>query len=1280
MSNVPNDFSGIKLKLASPEKVLEWSHGEVKKPETVNYRTQRPEKDGLFCERIFGPTKDWECYCGKYKRIRYKGIVCDKCGVEVTRSIVRRERMGHISLAAPVTHVWFLRGIPSKIGLMLDISAQNLEKVIYFASYIITSVDLEAKEDMLSQAADEFKKKKKGLKKIYEAKIQEIRNEALEKKAQSKAKNIDVRAEKQALKLEEEKEKQSKELGDKYNQAKKEIENIKKLSIISEIEYRTLSMKYGHVFEAGIGAEAVRRALEEVDLKEGIETLKQNLIDAPASQKKKIRRRLNLYQHLNKNEIRPEWTVLNVLPVIPPDLRPMVQLDGGRFAASDLNDLYRRVINRNNRLKRLIEINAPEVICRNEKRMLQEAVDALIDNSARHGKAVASTSGQKRVLKSLADMLRGKQGRFRQNLLGKRVDYSGRSVIVIGPNLTLGECGIPKTMALELFKPFVINELIEQEHAHNIRSASRLIEEKSPEVWDMLEEVIKGHFIMINRAPTLHRLGIQAFQPVLIEGKAIQIHPMVCTAFNADFDGDQMAVHVPLTEPAQKEAREIMSSTTNLLKPATGKPIVIATQDIVLGCYYISTIKPGEKGEGKYFASVDEAMIAFEHELITLRSKIHVRIAPGEIVETCVGRIFFNTILPKEMGFVNVILDKRAISSVIAKCLNTLGNEETVEILDKLKVLGFKYLTKSGLSWGMDDLQVPVEKKEILGEAEKQVEEIRQQYKSGFLTDSERYVKTIETWATAKDNITKVSTKTLDEYGPVYAMVESGARGSWPQIVQIMGMRGLMAAPSGKTIELPVRDSFKEGLGVLEYFISTHGARKGLSDTALRTANAGYLTRRLIDVAQDMVVFEKNCGAKESIEVNKKDSDRINETVGSRSLGRTAAQDIVDPKTGEVIIKSGKIVGDEEAKKIDDADIEAVNIRSVITCKALRGLCSKCYGWDLGNRKQVEIGQAVGIVAAQSIGEPGTQLTMRTFHTGGVAGDGDITQGLPRVEELFEARNIKKPAVVAELDGVCHVKEEGEKKIINIVSKDVKKADIEKDFKKGSAKVKNDSVITKGTLLGLSTEGKQIKAPFDGIVRIEKDTFALFKEGTIEKQYTLPSDSILWVQDGDLVVKGQQLTEGHVDVQHLFKVAGRKVVQKYILGDVQYIYASQGQEVNDKHVEIIIRQMLSKVVIREEGESEFLVGDVISRAQFFNAISVLKKDNKKPPVAEDLLLGITKASLSTESFLAGASFQETAKVLIDAAIAGKVDHLRGLKENVIIGKLIPVGTAFRKPA
>ncbi|PIW93138.1 MAG: DNA-directed RNA polymerase subunit beta' [Candidatus Moranbacteria bacterium CG_4_8_14_3_um_filter_43_15] len=1180
-----NDFKSIRLRLASPEDILNWSHGEVTKPETINYRTQRYERDGLFCEKIFGPAKDWECYCGKYKKIRYKGIICDKCGVEITRSIVRRERMGHIKLAVPVSHIWFLRGVPSKIGLALGMSTQDLEKVVYFASYVVMEVNEEARREALQRLDSELKSK--------------------QKKAKSG-----------------EGEESISDLKDVYQVSREELKSLKKFQILSEVEYFNLSMKYAHVFRAGIGAEAVRKLLEEMDFDEEIGRIKKHLQDDKSSDKRRLLKRLKLFQGMRQSGIRPEWMFPTAIPVIPPDLRPMVQLDGGRFATSDLNDLYRRIINRNNRLKKLIEIGAPEVIARNEKRMLQEAVDALFDNSARRGQtSVAASTGQRRALRSLADMLKGKKGRFRQNLLGKRVDYSGRSVIVVGSQLRLRQCGLPKKMALELFKPFIINKLIEGEHAHNVRSAGKMVEFETEEAYKMLDEIIEHHYVLLNRAPTLHRLSIQAFQPVLIEGKAIQIHPMVCAAFNADFDGDQMAVHVPLTAEARREASDIMLSSQNLLKPASGEPITIPSQDMVLGCYYMTHILKELKGEGKIFSGGEEAIMAYHFEKADLRAKVKVKV-DDEIVETSPGRVLFNQIIPEELGFVNQEMDKGKLREIVGRCLETVGPERTARFVDDLKNLSFAIVTRSGMSWGMNDLIVPAKKEGILREAEKRVEMIDKQFEMGLLTIQERKNRVIEIWNEAKNKITYAVRESLDKEGPVYSMVYSKARGTEAVIVQMTGMKGLVAGPTGETIELPVKSSFKEGFNVLEYFISTHGARKGMADTALRTATAGYLTRRLVDVAQDVVVRKQDCKDKEGTYLYREDSDVVSISFASRLRGRVLVEDVKDSATGRVVAKKGEMVSKDKALEIEKKGIDKVKIRSVVTCKARRGICQTCYGLDLGRNELVQIGQAVGIVAAQAIGEPGTQLTMRTFHIGGVAGT-DITQGLPRVDEIFEARLPKGEAAVSEIDGkVVEIKETEKEKIVRIEQEGPKKK-------------------------------KEIR------------------------EYIVPGVMNLNVKEGELTARGQILSEGHIDLKKLFKIEGRDAIHRYIIKEVQEIYSAQGEGINDKHIEIIIRQMLSRVRILDPGDTDLLPGDIVEEVQFLEANEEAKKQKKSVAVAERLLLGISKVALSTESFLSAASFQETTKVLINAAVTGKEDKLRGLKENVIIGKLIPAGTGFR---
>ncbi len=1212
------DFEAVKLKIASPEVILDWSCGEVLKPETINYRTQRPEKDGLFCEKVFGPTKDWECYCGKYKRIRYKGIICDKCGVEVTKSIVRRDRMGHIKLAVPVSHIWFLKGVPSSIGLVFGMSIQDLEKVIYFASYLIIEVNEEERNAVSDRIEAEYKSKvKAGKSKLTVPEINEIK--------------------------------------EARDQAKEDLRKIKKLKVISEIEYRNLSLKYASVFKANIGAEAVRDALANTDLNKLAKKLEKSVVELPLSsiQGKKMMKRLRLVQGFIKAKIKPQWMCLTVIPVIPPDLRPMVQLDGGRFATSDLNDLYRRVINRNNRLKKLIELGAPEVISRNEKRMLQEAVDALIDNSARRGQATMAATGKRRQLRSLADMLKGKQGRFRQNLLGKRVDYSARSVIVVGPKLNLSQCGLPKKMALELFKPFVMKELIARDLAYNVRSANKLIDQGITEVWDILEEVIQNKLVLLNRAPTLHRLGIQAFYPVLIEGKAIQIHPMVCKAFNADFDGDQMAVHLPLTEEAQKEAREIMLSSVNLLKPATGDPIVIPTIDIVLGCYYMTKIVKGTLGEGKIFSSPDEAIVSYELGIVGLKAKIKLKNnfwksdnnksesknnSEEKFIETSVGRIIFNQLLPKELLFINEVMDSSALKLLVANSLERLGKKKTVLLIDKIKETGFNYATESGLSWGMDDVKIPKLKKKLFEEADQKIDEIRDQYEEGLLTNNERRIKSIEVWTAVKDKISQEIPDTIGEESSVAYMINSGARSNWAVITQMGGMKGLVVNPSGETIELPIKSSFKEGFNVLEYFISTHGTRKGMADTALRTSTAGYLTRKLVDVSQDVIVHESDCHSKEGTEFLADEHLDIGRTIGMRIVGRTALNDIKNPKTGKVIVNAGEQIKKEEAQKIENAGIERVSLRSVVSCKAKRGVCQKCYGYDLGKNKLVEIGQAVGIVTAQAIGEPGTQLTMRTFHKGGVAGK-DITQGLPRVEEIFEARIPKGKAIISEVDGrVEDIEEKYDTKIIRI------------KFKPKTEKVSS-------------------KEKVDDI-----------------KSYEIDNDTAIFVKKGDLITVGQQLVEGHIDIHELFNFNGIDEIKKYIIKEVQQVYTSQGEGIDDKHIEIIIKQMLSRVKVKDPGDTRLLIGDIIEKAQLIEANGEIAEENKKnknitdkikkPAVVEQLLLGITKVSLTTESFLSAASFQETARVLINASTTGKEDKLRGLKENVIIGRLIPSGTGY----
>ena len=1147
-------FNKLKIGIASDEKVREWSKGEVKKPETINYRTLKPEKDGLFCERIFGPTKDWECHCGKYKRVRYKGIVCDRCGVEVTKSKVRRERMGHIELAAPVAHIWYFKGIPSRIALMLDVSPRNLEKVIYFASYIVVD---------------------------------------------------------------------------------KGTSGLEKCQVLNEKEYHEAEEKYGRgTFKAQMGAEAIEKLLKEIDLDKLSESIKKEIEKASEQKRSKLIKRLDTVESFRISGNRPEWMVMNVVPVIPPELRPMVQLDGGRFATSDLNDLYRRVINRNNRLKRLLELGAPEIIVRNEKRMLQESVDALIDNG-RRGRPVTGAGG--RPLKSLSDMLKGKQGRFRQNLLGKRVDYSGRSVIVVGPELKIYQCGLPKEMAVELFKPFVMKELVGRGLAQNIKNAKRMVERLNPEVWGILEDVIKDHPVMLNRAPTLHRLGIQAFEPVLVEGRAIKLHPLVCEAFNADFDGDQMAIHLPLSPEAQAEARYLMLSTNNLLKPQDGRPVAVPRLDMILGSYYLTMIIDGEKGEGKYFSSPDEAIMAFENKDVGIHAKIFVRITKeidGEIkqkkIETSVGRIIFNQGSPQDLGFIdrnedpfqyeiNFPVMKKSMGTIIEKVIRLHGLTESAEVIDYIKALGFKYSTLAGITFSMSDVQVPPAKKDLLADADKQIETIRKQYARGLITNDERYNAVIKVWEKTTNDVSKAMEENFDDLNPIYMMVKSGARGNMNQLRQIAGMRGLMASTTGKAVEIPIKSSFAEGLDALEYFISAHGARKGLSDTALRTADSGYLTRRLVDVSQDIIVREADCGTDEGIMIyDIKDGNQIIEKLQERLVGRYPLHDVIDPQTNEVIVDTDTMITETIAEKIVAAGIEKLEVRSVLGCHSKHGVCQKCYGMGLARRELVSIGEAVGIIAAQSIGEPGTQLTMRTIHSGGVAGVADITQGLPRVEELFEARKPKGLAIITEIAGKVKIKESKKKKEVIVTSKD-------------------DS-----------------------------------------RTYTIPFGSKMKVNDGDMVEAAQPLIEGSINPAEILAIKGPEGVYEYLISEVQKVYRNQGVDINDKHIEVIGRQMLKKVRVDDNGDTDMFPGSLIDMYEFADKNREMEEQGKRPATGKRVLLGITKASLATESFLSAASFQETTRVLTEAAVKGKTDDLVGLKENVIIGKLIPAGTGMQK--
>jgi DNA-directed RNA polymerase subunit beta' len=1286
---VPTDFSAIRLKLASPEVIKGWSYGEVNKPETINYRTQKPEKGGLFAEEIFGPVKDWECYCGKYKKIRYKGIICDKCGVEVTHSSVRRERMGHIELSAPVAHIWFLRSVPSKVGLVLDLSAQALEKVIYFAAFIITHVNEEEKKKTAEMLRQEYKSKKKQIERESQDQIKSANDKKLGAKDLSN--------------IQEETERKNKALDEDFQQADKELKELQVMRIVSENKYQELSLRYGHLFEASIGADGVRNLLSRINLEDTVKKLNEEEQKIKGAKLERVIRRKKVLKSFYLNKIRPEWMILQVIPVIPPDLRPMVALDGGRFATSDLNDLYRRVINRNNRLRRLLELDAPEVICRNEKRMLQEAVDALVDNNARQAKTVTASTGQKRQLRSLADILKGKQGRFRQNLLGKRVDYSGRSVIVVGPNLNIDECGLPKRMALELFKPFIMSEIIKRELAHNVRSASKYIEAEHDEVWDILEDLTKKTRVLLNRAPTLHRLGIQAFHPRLIEGKAIQLHPLVCTAFNADFDGDQMAVHLPLTAEARWEADNLMAAEKNILKPATGSPVVTPKHDIALGCYYLTRNDTGDTNQTvKYFSSEKEAILAYRSRVIGLQKRIKVRFqdmsrfpeGTNPMIETSVGRILFNQILPPKLPYFNEIINVKKLGLIIRLCLELSNDQQEVAyFLDELKNLGFRYVTKSGYSLGMDDFPAISEKPGILKESDKLVATVEEQYQEGLLTQSERHAKILEIWSNTKDQVVAKNQETLGKNGPVFAMIDSGARGSWGQLGQVIGMKGLVASPSGDTIELPVKGNFKEGFEVLEFFISSHGTRKGLSDTALRTANAGYLTRRLVDVSQDVIVFQDDCGDTNGEVFSMAQSKEMGEKLSERIWGRYAVETV---KVGnKILVKEGDAIDDEVARAVDDNKIESVRVRSILQCKMQKGICRKCYGFDLSKNKAVEFGVAVGIIAAQSIGEPGTQLTMRTFHTGGVAGGGDITQGLPRVDELFEARAPKKQAMLAEVTGEIEIEKADGKIITSPSGKKVFEGRRGQeiihihfsgmDEMKIKTKAEDEIMVKDGDLIQTDqivlvrgSSGEEIAAKYPSTVKIEKNILTLSYEGPHVREYIVPLGYKVLVKTGDKVEKGDILTDGSINPHQLFELKGRESVQRYILQEVQNIYSSQGQKVNDKHVELIIRQMFSRVYIEDAGETDLLPGEVVEKSQLDFSNRQAKKDGTKPAVGRELFLGISKVALSTQSFLSAASFQETAKVLINTAITGKIDYLDGLKENVIIGRLIPAGTGFKQ--
>jgi len=1223
------DFVGLKIRVAGPEDVLRWSKGEVLKPETINYRTQKPERDGLFDERIFGPVKDWECYCGKYKRIRYKGVVCDKCGVEVTRSSVRRERMGHIDLAAPVTHIWYVRGVPYVLSTLLDVSVADLEKVIYFAAFIVTSVDETLRGEALAQLEEEYKKGKESLKTSPE------RLERLEST---------------------------------YKATKAFITDLQPKTVIAEGRYQELSLRFGNMVKVGIGAEAILDLLRQINLDNEIEQIRTSSKAAQPNTYRRLMKRLRLLVDMKQAGVKPEWLVITKLPVLPPDLRPMVQLDGGRFASSDLNDLYRRVLNRNNRLKRLLNQGAPDVITRNEKRMLQEAVDALIDNAARK---TQGTSG--RQPKSLSDMLRGKQGRFRQNLLGKRVDYSGRSVIVVGPELRLDQCGLPKIMALELFKPFVIAELIKGEYVHNVKNASRLIERGTPEVWEILEKITKDAYVLLNRAPTLHRLGIQAFRPVLIEGKAIQLHPLVCTAFNADFDGDQMAVHVPLSEPAKKEASTIMPSNRNLLKPASGEPVVTPRLDMVLGLFYLTTQTAGVLGEGKLFSSIDEVKTYYQLGKVHPQAKIILR-HNGERIETTVGRALLNDILPSDHPFVNETLDSKRCRGLVSSLYKTYGQETTAVVVDQLMQLGFRFAERSSVTMAISDIITPKLKDSEIKEGEKNIEEINKRFRRGLITDMERRKLAIESWVEIRARIEKAVKESMPEGNPIWSMVTSGARGSSNQMTQLAGMIGLVVNPTGEIIDVPITSNYKEGLNVLEYFISTHGSRKGKSDTSLKTADAGYLTRRLVDVAQDVVISMPDCKTKESLLVKKADSADYGETYEERLLGRICAATI--KKGQKQLIAAGEEITEEVVTALSEAGIEEVAVRSPLTCQAPWGICQKCYGRDLGTGKLVERGVAVGIIAAQAIGEPGTQLTMKTFHMGGVS-VGDITSGLPRVEEIFEARPPHYAAVVSEIDGKAIIYEDKDKTYIEVISDEVPKESYQLEEGYQFA-VEDKAIVKPKQAIATAPDRKAIRSTIVGRVEIYKDTITIVSLEPLSARYEVPANLSPIVENGDRVKRGQMLTEGYLNLNLSLELLGVRETENYIIKQVQSIYASHGATVNEKHIEIIARAMLSRVRVLDGGDSSLLAGQIVDRFAVELLNDQLAKEKKQPVKYEPLILGITRASLSTNSFLAAASFQETTSVLIKAAVQGAYDPLRGLKENVIIGKLIPAGTGFNQ--
>jgi DNA-directed RNA polymerase subunit beta' len=1288
MTTETPEFNAVKIGIASPEQILNWSYGEVTKPETINYRTLRPEKDGLFCEKIFGPTKDWECYCGKYKKLRYKGVICDRCGVEVTRSKVRRERMGHIKLAAPVAHIWFAKGSPTRLGLLLDISPRNLERVLYFAQYIVTSLDQESLDLLLSDLREQETQIEQNSKESILAAVNNyIEQNKLEYGVFDES-NIgkllatsDKDEDKELVKISQIASEIKVSFETSLAQIKTKINDIEQVAVmqlLTENRYRDLRDSLGDRFAAAMGAGSIMQILEGIDLDDLRDELVEEIKITAGQRRKKSVKRLRIVEAFRRSGNRAEWMIMSVLPVLPPDLRPMVQLDGGRFATSDLNDLYRRVINRNNRLRRLLELEAPEIIVRNEKRMLQEAVDALIDNG-RHGRAIAGSHNHK--LKSLSDLLRGKQGRFRQNLLGKRVDYSGRSVIVVGPELLMHQCGLPKKMALELFKPFVMNRLVLEGHAHNVKSAKRMVENGREEVWDILEEVISGRPVLLNRAPTLHRLGIQAFQPVLVEGSAIRLHPLVCTAFNADFDGDQMAVHVPLSEEAVREANEIMLSTHNMLRPSSGEPIVTPTLDIVLGCYYLTQIVEGSEHTNKKYLSTVSARQAYDAELIKLHDLISIKIE-NEWIDTTVGRIIFNEILPEELSFRNVTMNSDNIGDLVNECYQDLGNLVTAEILDAIKKIGFSYATKSGVTIAINDITVSPKKQGLINQASEDVDEIQEQFLNGLLSEEERYQRSIAVWTKTSDDMTGVIRESLPNYGGVYMMANSGAKGNIAQIKQMAGMRGLMSNPRGRIIELPIKASFREGLSVLEYFISTHGARKGLTDTALRTADSGYLTRRLIDISQDVIILHEECDATQGYWIEDEPDNPLRPPFEYRITGRVVSEKIVHPNTGEILAQELFTIDRPTAKVIVESGINRVQVHSPLTCTCWRGICRQCYGMSLATGQTPLIGESIGIIAAQSIGEPGTQLTMRTFHTGGVAGD-DITSGLPRVEELFEARVPKGVATLSEIDGTVEIVNDLEvRRIVVIEEKDQKE---EYELPEGyKSIVKNKQSIELGDIIAQYVPKRASKkaevdleeklpliAKISGIVESNKTLITLKWKEVQRREYLIPLSASANVTDGQIITAGTPLTVGPLNPQDILRILGRDAVQKYLISQVQAVYRSQGITINDKHIEIIVRQMLRKIRVDRAGDTDLLPGELIDRFVFEEQNRKIIEVNGNPAVGSPVLLGVTRASLNTESFLAAASFQETTRVLTEAAVSGSTDPLLGLKENVIIGRLIP---------